>query len=882
MKIQKLKKNTTLVIISSVLIILFSPYVSSLLDFRNNSISSISGNDNLNVEVLFDFSDFDNENLGEIVDEITGYKIRILKVEQVGCQLTSVEIRSGISFRDDSLVKVREDNKIEFIIKRESSEFTSQQIEIFTRYDIEIYKELYSTSNLIYIPLNFNGKFIDGILDELMDVPGIRYIEPNFLLELDYTPNDYYYESRQWDMQLIGMENSWDFQAGSSNVRVAVIDTGIDYTHPDLSANYLPIGYDWVNDDTDPMDDMSHGTMCAGIISAVINNSIGIAGMAQVSIFAEKVVDAATNRASSSDLRSGLIHATDQGADIISLSLGGYQPDSTMKEGIDYAISKGVMIVNSAGNGNTDSDHYPSVYPGVFTVSSTDWCDLKAWESNYGDWIDVAAPGVNIWSTVPGNMYTSVSGTSFACPHVAGLAALIKSHYPSYTSSQIEDLIKSKAVDLGEAGFDEYYGWGRISAANLFGPCPDIFNPSPENRATKGVNTNPTLSVKVSHPENYLMNVSFFDASDGSLIDAQTGVISGETASVSWLGLSEDQRYFWYVVAEDGTTSRRSATFSFTTNALPLIWGYSPNSLHDYNPTLCVRVTDSNDDLMDVSFYDASDDSLIRTISGVASDELALTTWSRLSESTTYNWYVVVDDGTASTTSPTWSFTTMAEFYPIADFILSTDNIYRGQSVKFTYTGTQGDGSLAYSWNFGDGSPISNGLNPTHQYLVDGTFEVRLRVQDADGDWSNEVVRVVTVKWNDEPVLSQPVEVTIIYGTTGNWITCSVTDTIYGERPMYAYYVDDFDIYKVHFYDWTPGSSLNIYADGLSLGEHVFTICFMDGYGLSDTITVKVTVIEMPPIDAPLTPGLIVVMLVGIVGLSAFLSWNIKRKKLKR
>ncbi|MBN1801296.1 MAG: right-handed parallel beta-helix repeat-containing protein, partial [Candidatus Lokiarchaeota archaeon] len=301
--------------------------------------------------------------------------------------------------------------------------------------------------------------------------------------------------------------------------------------------------------------------------------------------------------------------------------------------------------------------------------------------------------------------------------------------------------------------------------------------------------------------------------------------------------------------------------------------------IHDYYTTLSVELSDFEDDLMDVSFYNASDDSLIRTDYSVASGGTASVTWTRLSEGTTHSWYAVANDGMASTTSSTWSFTTVAEFYPVADFEMSTNNIYRGETIEFTYTGSEGDGIANYSWDFGDSTPIINKWHPSHQFMVDGTFNVKLRVQDSDGDWSNEVIQVVTVKWNDKPVLSVPEQLTIISGT--NWITCTVSDNMVysSEYAMYIYWIDVFDIWHHNAYYWDPGTPINIYAAKLSLGQHSIRIAFFDGYGLYDMKDITVTVIELPPIDAPLTPGLIVVMLVGVVGFSAFLSWNVKRRK---
>ncbi|MFX0039933.1 MAG: S8 family peptidase [Promethearchaeota archaeon] len=375
-----------------------------------------------------------------------------------------------LSYPGTALVKVREDNKIEFIVKRDAMEFSSWARDLLSEYNAEFYEEIsYFNASIVYISLNNLEKFIL----ESRSTPGIAYIEPNFYDQLDFIPNDEYYASDQWSLPHIGMESAWDYELGSHDVLVAVVDTGIDYTHPDLSENYLPLGYDWVNDDDDPMDDHYHGTHCAGTIAALINNTEGIAGMANISVFAEKSFNSAGSGAHA-DSRLALMHAVDMGADIISCSWGGNTYSETIKEAIDYAINHGVMVIAAAGNANSNIPHYPAAYSGVIAVVATDENDNRAYFSNYGDWIDISAPGVDILSTVPfylkGTYYSLASGTSMATPHVSGLAALLISAFPTKNANEIESLIYDSAVDLWQPGFDIYFGHGRIDATNIFGP----------------------------------------------------------------------------------------------------------------------------------------------------------------------------------------------------------------------------------------------------------------------------------------------------------------------------------------------------------------------------------------------------------------------------
>ena len=313
----------------------------------------------------------------------------------------------------------------------------------------------------IAVVVDFPSSEVSSTIRDFLDNGLARYVEPDMKVELAFTPNDPGWSS-QWGPIQIEADKAWDKTLGNNSILVAVLDTGVDYTHADIKDNYVDLGYDWVNNDDDPMDDHWHGTHCAGIIAAVINNSIGIAGLAQVSIMAEKVL--------TSDgfgywdwIASAIIDATDKGADIISMSLGGYEYSHLVHEAVQYAYSKGVLLVAAAGNDNWNAKFYPAAYDEVIAVSATDQFDQKAYFSNYGDWIELAAPGVSIYSTVPGG-YAYASGTSMACPHVAGLAALVMSYFPNKTNEWVRLWLRYTADDLGELGFDEIYGFGRINA----------------------------------------------------------------------------------------------------------------------------------------------------------------------------------------------------------------------------------------------------------------------------------------------------------------------------------------------------------------------------------------------------------------------------------
>jgi thermitase len=327
------------------------------------------------------------------------------------------------------------------------------------------------------MPLNLTPLF----MEEARKNKIAKYIEPNGIFKVQLVPNDPDWP-KQWGPQKIEADWAWNTTTGNSTVLVAVIDTGIDYTHPDLAANYVPLGYDWANNDDNPMDDYGHGTHCAGIIAAVLNNAKGIAGIAQVRIMAEKAFNA-SGIGFEDDLAKAIIHAVDQGAKILSNSWGSDFDSELIRDAIKYAYSKDALIVAAAGNDGTNMKFYPAAYDEVIAVAATDQSDAKASFSNWGEWIELAAPGVNIYSTMPtyhvtlndlgySMNYSYMSGTSMACPHVVGVAALVWGVYQNRTRDWVRLWLRSTADNLGINGFDVIYGYGRINARKSIEQSP--------------------------------------------------------------------------------------------------------------------------------------------------------------------------------------------------------------------------------------------------------------------------------------------------------------------------------------------------------------------------------------------------------------------------
>jgi len=313
--------------------------------------------------------------------------------------------------------------------------------------------------NIAVVETIAGGEF--SLINDIIDSPEIRYAEPNYIVYSYHIPNDPDWE-KQYGPQRIYCPEAWDIHQGSNSVKIAIVDTGIDYNHEDLD-NYVSGGYDHVNGDNDPYDDNSHGTHCAGIAAAEMDNNIGIAGVAQVSVMAEKVLGGGGS-GSSSNVAAGINHAVNQGADVISMSLGSSSPSQVIKDACDAAYASGVLLVAASGNDYSSEVGYPAAFDSVIAVGATDTEDERCGFSNYGDELELMAPGYRIYSTIPNDKYERYTGTSMATPHVAGVAALAMSRYPSKDNEWIRQKLRDTAKDLNTPGWDEKTGYGLVDA----------------------------------------------------------------------------------------------------------------------------------------------------------------------------------------------------------------------------------------------------------------------------------------------------------------------------------------------------------------------------------------------------------------------------------
>lgn len=368
--------------------------------------------------------------------------------------------------------------------------------ELNERYDVKSKKELFSKTGkakedklkeklglLRIYKITFKQDVnIEEALKAYSSNPDIEYAEPDYLHELHYLPNDPYFYTKQWNLHNDSIYNgshyadidapeAWDVTRGDNKITIAIVDTGIQTDHPDLSSNLIP-GYDIADNDPDPSDYVGHGTHVSGIAAAATDNGFGIAGVCpDCNIMPIKVSTGTYNLIFQSNVINGIIYAVDNGADVINISIGG-DASNAYYDAILYAYNAGKVIVASAGNDSSDYIYYPAGYKEVIAVGASDNQDKRSFYSNYGYHVDALAPGTVIYSTCTAGTWCDKFGTSMAAPHVAGVAGLLLSNNPALSPDQVKWHIELGAQDQAgdpaedAPGWDKFHGWGRINAYN--------------------------------------------------------------------------------------------------------------------------------------------------------------------------------------------------------------------------------------------------------------------------------------------------------------------------------------------------------------------------------------------------------------------------------
>lgn len=304
----------------------------------------------------------------------------------------------------------------------------------------------------------------------------VEFAEPDYCITVAGIPNDPQY-SQQWHHPRVNSPGAWDITSGRPDVVVAIVDTGVEATHPELVANMKLPGYNTVDNTTNsapcPSANGWHGTSVAGLVAAAGNNGVGIAGMGwNVKILPVRVLYP-DGSGYISDVAEGIRWAADQGAKVANVSMI-TAGSATIDSAAQYLRSKGGVAVLAAENNGIDAG-FPD-YASCIYVGATDESDAKTSWSNYGTYIDIVAPGINMRSTYTGGSYATCYGTSFSAPVVAGIAALIYSVNPSFTPAQVESFIFGSCTDLGAVGEDNVFGHGRVNAAAAVAAARDSAN----------------------------------------------------------------------------------------------------------------------------------------------------------------------------------------------------------------------------------------------------------------------------------------------------------------------------------------------------------------------------------------------------------------------
>ncbi|MBN2180179.1 MAG: S8 family serine peptidase [Deltaproteobacteria bacterium] len=447
-------------------------------------------------------------------------------------------------------------------------------------------------------------------VEEAQDVlrydPDVEYVEPNYRRHPQETiPNDTDFD-QLWGLNNTGQRvngwrgtpdadidapEAWDLFQGSSDTIIAVIDTGVDYNHQDLAGTiwmnpgeipgngldddgngYIDDvrGWDFYTGDNEPLDNDSHGTHVAGIIAAEMNNNEGISGVSPgTRIMPLRFMN---GDGSVSDEIDAINYAIEKGVNIINMSFGSYTFSFSEREAMSDAGQAGVLFVAAAGNKNNDNDGSSSLYPAsynlsnIISVAATDQDDGRWYDSNYGALsVDVGAPGVNIYSTTPGNAYSFKNGTSMATPHVAGLAALLWGFDPSLTHLQVRDVIFATVDPLTSLDGITTTG-GRINAYNaLTYTLPD----PPEEPDNLGATTGSSSSITLTWAYNSEEETGFIieRRETGDALYQEIGSVPPNTETYRDTGLHEGTSYSYRILAYNaGGRSTYSNEAEATTN----------------------------------------------------------------------------------------------------------------------------------------------------------------------------------------------------------------------------------------------------------------------------------------------------------------------------
>ncbi len=641
-------------------------------------------------------------------------------------------------------------------------------------------------------------------LQALKSNPHITKLERNTVRRLTTGPNDAYYNSQnnvisgqydQWDLRKIKLgpnttpppatkDSGWEVTTGSSNTIVAVIDTGIDLTHPDLTGNIWinsyensgssnvddaqpgkPSGNGYVDDikgwnfadnNNNVQDTNGHGTHVAGTIAAVTDNTTGMAGICWTcKIMPLKVVSSAGG-AYDSDIYLAIHYAVDNGAKLINMSLGGPGYSQILQDAIDYAWANDVLVISAAGNyGSSASDSYPGGSYNSISVGATDYNDVTQSYSNTGPKMDLVAPGSNILSTylststgcLSGSQrYNCLDGTSMAAPHVTGVAALIydlhRSDGPAWTAKQIRYALLHPSSpnyidNLGNPGFDDSSGYGRLNALKALQastPASDNTPPTATLTApgTSTISGSFNVTGTASDADLYMYMISFTRVSDNYIVkqvSGRTSVTSNTLYSLNTSDLPDDEYKVSLRVEDFAGNVTSSAGYQVTVdNTAPGNFTLSyPTANQAINTTRPPFTWNTPSDVSPLTYSVVVDGA---TLTNSATSP-TFTPGSDLPQGT-HSWYVVAKDAANHTTNSSTLAFNIDTVAP-ADFAV-TVSLQGSKAVVTFSTSDDNSGMLRYDIAV-DGASVQNVTSPyTSASLLDGSHTITVTAVDKAGN----------------------------------------------------------------------------------------------------------------------------------------------------
>ena len=587
----------------------------------------------------------------------------------------------------------------------------------------------------------------------------IAYVEPDYQV---YALG----ETLPWGIDRIDAEKVHPYNKGTG-ARVAIIDTGIHYTHPDLDANYKG-GYDFVNNDDDPMDDNGHGTHVAGTVAAEDNGN-GVIGVApEAYLYGIKVLNSGGS-GYVSDVVAGIDWAIASDMQIISMSLGSDSDSITLHNACDKAYDAGIVVIAAAGNdGNRrgwgNSVDYPARYDSVIAVAATDNSDVRASWSSTGPAVELSAPGVSIYSTLPGNSFGSKSGTSMATPHVSGTAALILKSDETvwepagctngdgiWTNIEVRKVLDHTADDLGALGRDYRYGFGLVDADEAAPQStpnqPPVADADGPYTGTEGIDLIFNGSDSYD-PDGDPLTYSW-DFGDGN---TGTGIKPVHIYTAGGV-------YDITLVVNDGKEDSNPSTTTAT------ITEVNDPPVADAGPDQTISDADGNnaeDVTLDGSgSYDP--DGTITAFEWKENENLLST-----DESFTYsfdqgihNVILTVTDNDGANDTDEITITVNPNQIPTADADADR-TAYVGETILFDGSGSQDtDGTIvSYSWDFDDGT-TGTGETTTHEYSASGSYMVNLTVTDNGGAYDADTAMITITEAPDNTMHIQNIDMSI-------------------------------------------------------------------------------------------------------------------------